>query len=118
MEQSSLRFPIKIGIDLVYMPRMKKHCSNPIFLRKVFTDKEYDLFNALKSPQRQLEFLCGRFACKEAYAKARKTGIGETHFHDIEILKDSKGAPYCTNAEVSISHDGDYTIAQVMIYDK
>ena len=46
------------------------------------------------SGHRRTEFLAGRFAGKEAFAKAKGTGIGaECNFTDIEILPDSNGKP-------------------------
>lgn len=106
---------LRLGTDIVFMPRLEKHLDNSVFLKKVLTEKELDIYHELQSKRRQLEFLAGRFACKEAYSKALQTGIGETGFHDIEILRDEKGAPVCKQAQVSISHDEDYCIAVVMV---
>jgi holo-[acyl-carrier protein] synthase len=44
---------------------------------------------------RPAPFLAVRFAAKEAISKAFGTGIGtELGWHDIEIHRDEKGAPY------------------------
>ena len=105
---------LRLGTDLVYMPRLEKHLKNDKFLDKVLTSKERQLYDALQAPVRKLEFLAGRYACKEAYSKALGTGIGQTGFKDIEILKNDLGAPISLQAQVSISHDGDYCIAVVL----
>lgn len=98
------------------MPRLKKHINNETFLKKVFTINERSLYDTLKTDQRKLEFLSGRFAAKEAYAKAKGTGIGEVSFLDFEVLKDDLGKPISNLAEVSISHDEEYAMAVVIIH--
>jgi len=102
------------------MPRYLNKLSNKTFLEKILTDKELELFDKLNNEKRKLEFLCGRFACKEAYAKALKRGIGVIGFKDFEVLKDKNNAPYSSliDAEISISHDGDYCIAIVVVGEK
>lgn len=109
----------KVGIDLVYIPRYLDLVDNQDFLQKILTINEQELFHSFDHPQRKLEFLCGRYALKEAYAKALKLGIGKIDFLDFEVLKDESGAPMCNhnNVEVSLSHDGDYVIAIVMVGD-
>ena len=74
------------------------------------------------SGHRKTEFLSGRFAGKEAFAKARGTGIGATcNFTDVEILPDSNGKPnlYFKEAVVtgfiSITHTKTVAAAQVII---
>lgn len=106
---------IKLGTDIVYMPRLLKQVSNPRFLNKVLTKAELSLFNELNSERRKLEFLSGRFAAKEAYAKAVGLGIGKIDFLDFEVLKDENGKPINDFASVSISHDNDYCIAVVIV---
>lgn len=98
------------------MPRFEDKLSNEVFLKKVLTTNELELLNALSAPRRKLEFLCGRYAAKEAYAKALKLGIGKVDFLDFEVLKkDNIPIPNIENVEISISHDGDYAIAIVMV---
>lgn len=82
------------------------------------TDDEYAQFLAIKHPKHRLEYFAGRFAAKEAYAKAMHTGIGVVDFHDFEVLKLKNGRPYNPHAEVSISHDQDYAMAVVLINEK
>lgn len=106
---------LRLGTDIVFIPRLEKQVNNQTFINKVLTIKEQEIMNSLESSSRKLEFLAGRFACKEAFAKALGTGIGETDFLDIEILRNDLGAPVSSQAQVSISHDGDYCIAVVMV---
>ncbi|MDF9867158.1 holo-[acyl-carrier protein] synthase [Bacilli bacterium PM5-3] len=109
-----------VGIDLVYMPRLLNKLDDSKFINKVLTLKELEIFNSLDNQRRKLEFISGRFACKEAYAKALKKGIGKIDFKDFEVLKDENNAPFSSlvNAQVSISHDEDYAIAIVVVGDK
>lgn len=112
---SSLLLMIRIGCDVVYMPRLIKHIHNIHWLNKVLTSLELRQYQDLRTERRQLEFLSGRFASKEAYAKARGTGIGLVGFHDFEVLQADNGCPVSNQGQVSISHDGDYAFAVVII---
>lgn len=97
------------------MPRLIKHLDNPNWLQKILTQNEREQYHALHTPRRKLEYLSGRYACKEAYAKALGTGIGHVDFQDFEILRLENGQPYAKGAQVSISHDEDYAIGMVMV---
>lgn len=113
-----------IGLDLVDLKRIKKFLKNSDKLpKRILTDRELKIFNTL-SEVRQIEFLAGRFAAKEAFAKARGTGIREgCTFHQIEIINDTLGKPiiYFEGAEVkgfvSITHTADVAAAQVILQD-
>lgn len=43
--------------------------------------------------RRQLEYLAGRWAVKEAFSKALGVGIGTVGFQDIEVLNNRQGLP-------------------------
>lgn len=109
-----------IGIDIIELDRVEKMLAKPKFIDRILTENEQELFNKL-TKRRQLEFLAGRFAAKEAYSKARGTGIGaEVSFHDIEILPDERGKPVLHSNDhdtvhLSISHSFSYAVAQVII---
>lgn len=111
-----------IGIDLLEIKRIKKLFShNEEFPKRILTEKEYTYFLTL-SKHRQIEFLSGRFAAKEAFSKAYGTGIGgEVSFLDLEILPDKKNKPivsttvYKGDIHLSISHTDEYAIAQVVL---
>ena len=109
------------GIDLQEISAVKKaYDRNPRFAKKVLTPKEWERFESL-SGERQMSFLAGRWAGKEAFSKAWGTGIGAVGFKDIEILNNDKGAPVVTqspfegNVFISISHSGDFVQASVIL---
>lgn len=104
-----------IGVDIVDLERLD--VDNQHFIERILSLNELEIFKNIKSKQRQLEFLGGRFAGKEAYLKAQHTGLGGFDFHDIEILNDESGCPYLNdkNAQISISHEKKYAIAFVII---
>lgn len=110
-----------IGIDVVDLGRMEKIMhNNPKFYLRILTKNEQDLFLA-HSKKRQIEFLAGRFACKEAFSKAYGTGIGPISFQDIEILRHKNGQPYVAKSPfsgkcfVTISHSDTVAIAQIIL---
>lgn len=122
------------GVDLVFVPRIAnlfKRYGNR-FLMKVLSEEEQKYFEDL--PQRkQLSFLAGRIAAKEAVMKA--TGLGLSNlgyadglrFTEISLLavnsqskpsfsftgqSQQKLAPILPNHyQLSLSHDGDYALA-------
>ncbi|HAQ08496.1 MAG TPA: holo-ACP synthase [Bacillus bacterium] len=109
------------GIDIVEIGRIRKLvASQPRFPDRVLTEKEKSVFNGYKEG-RGIEFLAGRWAAKEAFSKAKGTGIGkELSFLDIEIGADPNGRPviikpYGEGIHLSISHSEEYAIAQVVI---
>ena len=127
-----------IGIDIVEVKRVKKALkTTPKVLDKILTENEKNYIGlkskltAGKKYPADLYSICGIFAAKEAILKA--LGIGMTSgfgFLDIEISHNKFGAPlvklskklqqYCKNNNlgdclVSISHDGEYSIAEAQI---
>ena len=100
-----------IGIDIIELDRIEALIKKGEKLTKrILTPKEYSRFSELSS-HRQVEFLAGRFAAKEAFSKAMGTGIGkEVTFQEIEILPNKRNRPIVTTdlfdgkAHVSISH--------------
>lgn len=111
-----------IGIDAVELPRIKALIEEkPRFIARILTEAEVELFDKLPL-KRQVEFLAGRYACKEAFSKAWGTGIGKLSFQDIEILTNEVGAPVVTKAPhplsmifVSITHTNDTAFAQIIL---
>ncbi|PKR82541.1 holo-ACP synthase [Heyndrickxia camelliae] len=110
-----------IGIDIVEIERVQKVCERQgRFPERILSEQEIEVYRML-SGKRKIEFLAGRFAAKEAYAKANGTGFGEElSFTDIEISVDSKGKPYITKPKeqgvhLSITHSAQYAVAQVII---
>jgi len=110
-----------IGIDATELERVAKIIERrPHFVERILTPAEQTLF-ASHSSHRQVEFLAGRYACKEAFSKAWGTGIGKVSFQDLEILRDKSGAPTFTksphqgNVFVSLTHTDELAIAQVVL---
>lgn len=112
-----------LGNDIIEIERIKqsheKHGS--VFLSKLFTPKEQEYFLCHKEP---ISHIAGRFAAKEAIAKALGTGFGkDLGWLDIEILNDEVGKPIVhmskkflqkhkdTQILLSISHCNNYATA-------
>lgn len=113
-----------IGIDAVELSRIAEIIeTKPSFIPRVLSNQEYALFEKL-SKHRKIEFLGGRYACKEAFSKAWGTGIGRVSFLDIEVLTNELGAPVVTKAPhplektfVSITHTKAIAFAQIILED-
>lgn len=111
-----------IGLDIVELSRIEKAINrSDRFAKRILTEREWALFEAL-SAGRKIEFLAGRFAAKEAYAKANGTGLGEgCTLHQIEILKELNGKPTLyfdgelVNGFISITHTKTVAAAQVIL---
>lgn len=114
-----------IGIDTASIARIKKAVQNSSFSERVFTQSERDYCNGKPQPQQSY---AGIFCAKEAAVKAIGQGFGNGVMpQDIEVLHRADGAPYLKfhgaaialfagySAHLSISHDGDYAIAAVML---
>lgn len=102
----------KIGTDIIRISRIEKSLESEHFKASVFTENE--ILYAKKA-----ETFAGIFAAKEAYFKAKGTGINK-RLNTIEINHDGNGKPYILdveNSDVSISHDGDYAIASVVLWE-
>lgn len=119
---------IGIGTDIVDLARLEKAVERggDAFLRRVYTAGE------LEEGRRRIEYLGGRWAAKEAAAKALGCGIGAgCSFTDIEVLNAPSGAPVlkCTARaaadaaekyhglrwHVSISHERTCAVATVIL---
>lgn len=111
---------VGIGIDIVELERIARSIKNDRFVARVLTEAERTLADTYPE-QRCVEFVAGRFAAKEAYAKAIGTGIARgLSWQQIEVLPDETGRPHMTaphpgRIHVSISHSERYAVAQVII---
>lgn len=113
-----------IGLDIVELGRIRRlDGKSAKFRERVLTDNELVEYELL-SASRKTEFLAGRFAAKEAFGKAKGTGIGKVcAFKDIEIRKDLNGKPsvYFKDEEeglISITHTKEYAAAQILLQSK
>ena len=115
-----------LGTDIVETQRvsalMERHGEH--FTERVFTAEE------TAQAHGRLDYFAGRWAAKEAAAKALGCGIGEKcALTDIEIIDEANGAPrlFCTAPilktladknlrwHVSISHERAYAVATVIL---
>lgn len=119
---------IGIGCDIVNHERLEKlNWSTDLdFQRRILSDEEYLLFQEVKD----VKFIAGRFAAKEAVVKCLGTGMEDgISFTHIKILQNLEGAPKIMiigpeielvkdkgieSWHVSISHTDDYSIAVVI----
>ena len=113
---------LRTGVDLIEIGRIREAARRhgQRYLDRIYTPRE------LAQSRHRPEYLAGRFAAKEAVAKALGTGIGEVGWKDIEILGDEENAPVLnltgaarrkaadlglTTWSLSISHDMGQAVA-------
>ncbi|HEY4254881.1 MAG TPA: holo-ACP synthase [Chlamydiales bacterium] len=116
-----------LGNDIVEVTRIRESIERhgKHFLDRLFTQKEQDYCN--KFQDSALHF-AGRFAAKEALAKALGTGFGaELSWLDLEILNNAQGKPIVHLSQelkkrvnpsqilVSISHTVQYATAVAIL---
>ena len=119
-----------IGIDIVEISRLKQALARhpDTFSTKVFTDQELALAGKRSDPN---PFLAGRWAAKEALAKALGCGLGpDCGWTEIEVVNQQNGRPEMkllgraaqfaatrgvSNIQVSISHEKHYACAVVVL---
>ncbi len=121
-----------IGIDMVRNSRIENLIDKwgDKFLRKVFTDDE--LMQNGDSKNRNISY-AANYAVKEAFVKALGTGFRRgIKFHNIAVKRNELGKPFIdlrgstkqiaaqrglTKIHVTISHDGEYSVAMVILED-
>ncbi|MBL4936315.1 holo-ACP synthase [Clostridium sp. YIM B02515] len=100
-----------VGVDIVEIRRIKEAVErNDNFIDKLFNKEEIDY---LKSRGMRSEYIAGRFAAKEAVAKALGTGFRGFSFKDIVIDRTALGKPIVVlkgKAKVIAQKSGDYKI--------
>ena len=117
---------VGIGTDITEIERIREALdrSGDRLLARVLTKQELKLLEGMADP---VITVAGRWAAKEAVAKALGTGFGaECTWQDVEILRNPQGAPFVTlhglgaqtaanlgiaRIHVSISHERSYAIA-------
>jgi holo-[acyl-carrier protein] synthase len=117
------------GLDVVRVAEIKKELesSNKRWLDQFYSPAEREQADA---PPIHSRYYAGRFAAKEAVAKALGTGFaGDITWRGIEILRRINGAPYVRLSDevldfaeklgvsewlISISHCGEITSASVI----
>ena len=82
-----------LGNDIIEIERVRQgfEAHGEPFLARLFTPKEIAYCRQQKNPYPRF---AGRFAAKEAIAKALGTGVGaDAKWVEIEILADERGKP-------------------------
>lgn len=119
-----------LGTDIVEISRIEKMFSGypERFEKRICTPDELVIAGTKRG---RITFLAGRWAAKEAAAKALGCGIGRNcAFTDINIINDAAGKPvmHFTGAalataelagvkqlQISISHEANYAVATVIL---
>ena len=113
------------GVDLIEIARIEEVVTRhgKHYLQRIYTPAE------LEQCGQRAESLAGRFAAKEAVAKALGSGIGDVRWREIEVLGDENNAPVLTlhgealkkanvlglsTWSVSISHSQSHSVALVV----
>lgn len=127
-----------VGVDLVHVPSFVEQLRIPgsHFEEKVFTSAEIATANAKPTLKQRDASLAGRWAAKEAFVKAWSQSMYGSpppispdvlNWRDIEIVHDRWGRAALAlhgevvkyarglKSQVSISHDGDYATATVLV---
>ena len=120
---------LSIGTDIVEVYRIRETIARtPRFAERVFTRREREYCESKGAASAQS--YAGRFAAKEAFLKALKTGWrGKITWTDIEIINDAEGVPQfqiggeagrllgamkAGRVHLSISHTTEHAVAQVI----
>ncbi|HQU84470.1 MAG TPA: holo-ACP synthase [Pyrinomonadaceae bacterium] len=121
---------VSIGIDIVEVYRIRETVERtPRFVERVYTEKEREY--CLKKGAASAQSFAARFAAKEAFLKALKTGWrGKISWQDMEILNDALGVPNfevkgearnlmenmgANKIHLSISHTTEHAVAQIIL---
>ncbi len=116
-----------IGCDLAEISRFESWADRSERTEQILSDEEQILFGQKKN---RTQWLAGRWAAKEAVAKALGTGFSGFGPKQIAILRSEVGMPYVQlsgraaellermgggSVHVSISHDGGFVMAFAVI---
>ncbi len=121
---------VSIGIDIIEVYRIRETISRtPRFVERVFTERERAYCDAKGMAAAQS--YAARFAAKEAFLKALKTGWrGKITWHDIEIVSVENNVPCleirgearkildslgANQIHLSLSHTTEHAVAQVIL---
>ena len=121
---------LSIGTDIVEVYRIRETIARtPRFAERVFTARERDYCESKGAAAAQS--YAGRFAAKEAFLKALKTGWrGKITWTDVEILNDPDGVPQfqitgeakrilddlpAVHVHLSKSHTAEHAVAHVIL---
>ena len=124
-----------LGVDTIQISDFHKQLQDgaSVFISRSFTQQEIQYAKTHVS-NRPSQHLAVRYAAKEAFVKAWSSlyrgsppKIHQPNFQEIEVQNDQFGRPYirlsgqiasiCNvhSIQLSLSHDGDYAIAVVIV---
>ncbi|MBX3287927.1 MAG: holo-ACP synthase [Acidobacteria bacterium] len=121
---------VSTGIDIVEVYRIRDAITRtPRFAERIFTPAERAYCESRGAAAYQS--YAARFAAKEAFFKALKTGWrGKLSWHDVEVVNDGNGAPSlaisneadrlmqelgAARIHISLSHTREAAVAQVIL---
>jgi holo-[acyl-carrier protein] synthase len=121
---------VSIGVDIIEVYRIRETIERtPRFVERVYTLNEREYCESKGAAAAQS--YAARFAAKEAFLKALKTGWrGRITWQDIEIVSDETGVPNlkisgeakvilensgANQIHLSLSHTTDHAVAQVIL---
>ena len=114
-----------VGLDICQISRMAEAIRHPHFLERVFSEDERAYLESKGNQAAQSA--AGLYAAKEAFLKARGTGIDSLSLSQIEVAHRPDGQPFYrlngvygndrAAAHLSISHDGG-TAAAVCVLEE
>jgi phosphopantetheine--protein transferase-like protein len=108
---------VRVGVDQVSVERIRRAMARPGFIERILTERER------ATGEWGAERLAGRWAAKEAVAKAL---LAKPGWHEVEVLNGPEGEPFAEvvpkwmNADhyrmhLSISHERDSAIALAVL---
>ena len=137
---SAVQHRLRTGSDICSVERISRVYQRygSRFLDKILTSAEKIYVcskagkgNSTRCHARMTESIAGRFAAKEAIAKALGTGWSGISWLEVEILNAESGAPSvvlhgraavlfaelkCKGIEISISHEREFAFAVALLY--
>ena len=120
---------MRVGIDLLEIKRITSWADKSSIISRIYSKGEQTIIEAYNGKRRS-EFMAGRMAVKEAVIKALGIELDQFRLSDIETLSLSNGMPLLVlhgelneyvlllgirEYSVSISHNGGYVIAIVIM---
>ena len=117
---------VGLGVDLCNVERMRKSIRSDHFLKRVFHPEEIAYAFSKADPARNL---AGSFAAREAFSKASSVSMYSIAFCGVWVERTENGPVLKVGKPVqdlipggkkgypflSISHDGEYAVAVVVI---
>ncbi|KAG2211900.1 4'-phosphopantetheinyl transferase [Mucor mucedo] len=115
-----------IGVDIVHLPRIASLITrrgSKVLAKRILSSREHKEFETFTDERQQLVYLGSRWCIKEAVYKALYP-IHKLEWKQVSVIKQAgkpdldivNGKLYgISKTHVSLSHDGDYAIAQVIL---